>query len=33
MYKLALAKMREGMVCDITLSKLEDGTLLVKEIR
>ena len=33
MYKLALAKMREGMVCDIVLSKLEDGTLMVKEIK
>jgi hypothetical protein len=25
--------MREGMICDITLSKLEDGTLLIKEIK
>jgi DNA polymerase III subunit alpha len=33
MYKIALAKMREGMVCDITLSKLDDGTLMVKEIK
>jgi len=33
MYKLALAKMREGMICNVVLSKLEDGTLMVKEIK
>ena len=33
MYKMALAKLREGMKCNITLSKLDDGTLMVKEIK
>jgi DNA polymerase-3 subunit alpha len=32
MYKFALAKMREGMRCQVKLSKLDDGTLNVKEI-
>jgi hypothetical protein len=30
---MALAKLREGMKCKITLSKLDDGTLMVKEIK
>jgi DNA polymerase-3 subunit alpha len=33
MYKMALAKMREGLVCKMTLSKLDDGTLMIKEIK
>jgi DNA polymerase-3 subunit alpha len=33
LYKIALAKLREGMVCDVVLSKLDDGTLMVKEIK
>jgi len=33
MYKIALAKMREGMKCQVILSKLDDGTLNVKEIK
>ena len=33
MYKMALAKMREGMKCKVVLSKLDDGTLMVKEIK
>jgi DNA polymerase-3 subunit alpha len=33
MYKMALAKMREGMTCKPTLSKLDDGTLMIKEIK
>jgi DNA polymerase III subunit alpha len=33
MYKIALAKMREGMKCQVVLSKLDDGTLMVKEIK
>jgi DNA polymerase-3 subunit alpha len=33
MYKMSLAKMREGMKCSVTLSKLDDGTLMVKEIK
>ena len=33
MYKISLAKMREGMKCKVTLSKLDDGTLMVKEIK
>ena len=33
MYKNSLARMREGMKCKVTLSKLDDGTLMVKEIR
>ena len=32
MYKFSLAKMREGMKCKPVLSKLDDGTLMVKEI-
>jgi DNA polymerase-3 subunit alpha len=32
MYKMSLAKMREGMKCKLVLSKLDDGTLNVKEI-
>jgi DNA polymerase-3 subunit alpha len=33
MYKMSLAKMREGMKCKVTLSKLDDGTLMIKEIK
>jgi len=33
MYKIALDKMREGMVCVPVLSKLDDGTLNIKEIK
>ena len=33
LYKIALAKMREGMKCQVILSKLDDGTLMVKEIK
>ena len=33
LYKFALAKMREGMTCEVVLSKLDDGTLMVKEIK
>jgi DNA polymerase-3 subunit alpha len=33
MYKNSLARMREGMKCKVTLSKLDDGTLMVKEIK
>ena len=33
MYKMTLAKMREGMKCKVTLAKLDDGTLNIKEIR
>jgi DNA polymerase-3 subunit alpha len=33
LYKIALAKMREGMKCQVTLSKLDDGTLMIKEIK
>ena len=33
MYKISLAKMREGMKCSLVLSKLDDGTLMVKEIK
>jgi hypothetical protein len=33
MYKMTLAKLREGMKCNVTLSKLDDGTLNIKEIR
>jgi DNA polymerase-3 subunit alpha len=33
MYKTALAKMRDGMKCKVVLSKLDDGTLMVKEIK
>jgi DNA polymerase III subunit alpha len=32
MYKIALAKMREGMKCRVKLSQLDDGTLNIKEI-
>jgi DNA polymerase-3 subunit alpha len=32
MYKMSIAKMREGMKCKVVLSKLDDGTLNVKEI-
>jgi DNA polymerase-3 subunit alpha len=33
MYKMSLAKMREGMKCRVVLAKLDDGTLNVKEIK
>ena len=33
LYKIALGKMREGMICSPVLSKLDDGTLMVKEIK
>jgi DNA polymerase-3 subunit alpha len=33
MYKMTLAKMREGMKCKVVLSTLDDGTLSVKEIK
>jgi len=33
LYKISLAKMREGMTCKLTLSKLDDGTICVKEIK
>jgi DNA polymerase-3 subunit alpha len=33
LYKVSLAKMREGMKCKLVLSKLDDGTLNVKEIK
>jgi DNA polymerase-3 subunit alpha len=33
MYPQALAKMREGMKCKAVLSKLDDGTLMVKEVK
>ena len=33
MYPQALAKMREGMKCKVVLSKLDDGTLMVKEVK
>jgi DNA polymerase-3 subunit alpha len=33
LYKISLAKMREGMKCKVVLSKLDDGTLNVKEIK
>ena len=33
MYKMSLAKMREGMKCQVKLSKLDDGTLNIKEIK
>jgi DNA polymerase-3 subunit alpha len=33
MYKMSLAKMREGMKCKVVLDKLDDGTLNVKEIK
>lgn len=33
LYKIALAKMRDGMKCKVVLSKLDDGTLSIKEIK
>ena len=33
MYKMSLAKLREGMKCNVTFSKLDDGTLMIKEIK
>ena len=33
LYKIALAKMREGMKCQVILSKLDDGTMMIKEIK
>jgi DNA polymerase-3 subunit alpha len=33
LYKMSLAKMREGMKCKVVLSKLDDGTLNIKEIK
>jgi len=33
LYKMALAKMREGMKCQVIISKLDDGTLNIKEIK
>lgn len=33
LYKLALGRMREGMICKPVLSKLDDGTLMVKEVK
>ena len=33
MYKIALAKLRDGMKCKVVLSKLDDGTLMIKEIK
>ena len=33
LYKMSLAKMREGMKCKVVLAKLDDGTLNVKEIK
>ena len=33
MYPLSLAKMREGMICEPILKILEDGTLMVKEVK
>jgi DNA polymerase-3 subunit alpha len=33
MYKISLAKMREGMKCQVILSTLDDGTLMIKEIK
>ena len=32
-YKISLAKMREGMKCKVVLSTLDDGTLMIKEIK
>ena len=32
MYKMSLAKLREGMKAKVNLSKLDDGTLMIKEI-
>ncbi len=33
MYPIALAKMREGMICKPVLKKLDDGTLMIKEVK
>ena len=33
LYKIALGKMRNGMICKPVLSTLDDGTLMVKEIK
>jgi DNA polymerase-3 subunit alpha len=33
LYKIALAKMRDGMKAKVVLSKLDDGTLMIKEIK
>ena len=33
MYKMSLAKMREGMKCKVVLSTLDDGTMMIKEIK
>ena len=33
MYKIALAKLRDGMKCKVVLSELDDGTLMIKEIK
>ena len=33
LYKMSLAKLREGMKCKVVLSKLDDGTLSIKEIK
>jgi hypothetical protein len=33
LYKIALAKMREGMKCQVILKELDDGTLNIKEIK
>ena len=33
LYKISLAKLREGMKCKVVLSKLDDGTLNIKEIK
>ena len=33
MYKMSLAKMRDGMKCKVVLSTLDDGTMMVKEIK
>jgi hypothetical protein len=33
MYPISLAKMREGMICEPILKSLEDGTIMVKEIK
>ncbi len=33
MYAKAVGKMREGMKCNVVLSKLDDGTLMIKEIK
>jgi len=33
MYARAVGKMREGMKCNVVLSKLDDGTLMIKEIK